>query len=479
MNPTALVPAPWPALLTPVIATGEFDPAGPLAMVVFLPLVGALLLGFAPKPVARVLGQAAVLWTLPGAFFLLAAAWFGASGHSVVGVRWLERLPGGAQFVLSIWNIVPALLVGLVAPLALLVAEPREKTPARAGWLLVLAASTEAALLAAGPGMAVFGWVGGTWALFFLLGEADAETQGQKANGPFVLHALACACVLAAGLAPGLLPLLALAGAIRLGVPPFHGTLARAFEVLPTGALLLLGVGFTSTGLLAAHDGLLALARMGGTGAAVAGYAAALAALWAGLVALPQDELRRRVAGFLSAQGAVWLALLALLDPALARPAVGGWALVTLVALVAIVIAYARLWAFTRTGDLRAYGGLGQLALLRSTLLLLAFAAILGAPLLGANGKGVAALLAALVASPLAGFALALGGALGALALGLAIYRTIRGQAAAPIPAPDLAGREWAFLVVFAAALIFLSSLGPRVGGLGSLWPVFAAAGTP
>jgi NADH:ubiquinone oxidoreductase subunit 4 (subunit M) len=478
VNPAPLVPGPWPALLTPVMANGEFDPAGPLAMVVFLPLVGALLLGFAPRRVARALGHAAVLWTVPGALFLLAAAWFGASGHSVVGVRWLERLPGGAGLVLSIWNIVPALLVGLVAPLAMLLPEPREKTPARAGWLLVLAASTEAALLAAGPGMAIFGWTFGAWALFFLLGEADAEEEGRKATGPFVLHALACACVLAAALAPPLLPLLLLAGAIRLGVPPWHGPLARAFQVLPTGAVLLIGVGFTTTGLMAAHDGAIALARAGGPGALVAGSAAALAALWAGLLALPQDDLKRRIAGFLSAQGAVWLALLALLDPALARPAVGGWALVTLVALVALVIAYARLWAFTRTGDLRAYGGLGQVALLRSTLILLAFAAILFAPLLGAHGRGLSAISAAFVALPLAGGALALGGALGCLALGLAVYRTIRGQAAAPLPAPEMAGREWLFLVVFAGALLFLSSLGPPVGGLGSLWPVFASAET-
>ena len=70
---------------------------------------------------------------------------------------------------------------------------------------------------------------------------------------------------------------------------------------------------------------------------------------------------------------------------------------------------------------------------------------------------------------PLAGRAAALGGALGCLALGLAIYRTIRGVAPAPIPAPDLAGREWAFLFVFAATLVFLSSLGPEIGGLGSV----------
>jgi hypothetical protein len=285
--------------------------------------------------------------------------------------------------------------------------------------------------------------------------------------------------VLAAGLSPGLLPLLALAAAIRLGVPPFHGPLARAYEVLPTGAVLLLGVGFTTTGLLAAHDGTLALARAGGSGPALFGLAAAIAALWAGLVALPQDDLRRRVAGFLSAQGGMWLALLALVDPMLARPAVGSWALVTLVTLVAVIVAYARLWAFARTGDLRAYGGLGQVALVRSTLLLVAFATLLAAPFLGARGSGAKALVAALVASPLAGGALALGGALGCLALGLAVYRTIRGRAAMPLPAPDLSWHEWVFLALFAGTLIFVSSLGPEVGGLGSLWPVFAAAETP
>lgn len=479
MNPAPLVPGPWPALLSSAIAAGDFDPAGPLAMVVFLPLLGALLLGFAPRPLAQFLGRVAALWTIPGALFLLAAAWFGASGHSVVGVRWLERLPAGGGLVLSIWNLVPALLVGLVAPLAFLVAEPRAKTPGRAGWLLVLASSTEAAILAAGPGVMVMGWLGGAWALFFLLGEADAETQGAKAHGPFVLHAFAAACVLASSLAPQLLPLLALAGAIRLGIPPFHGPLARAFELLPTGAVLLVAVGFTATGLMAAHDGLLALAMKGSTATPAAGFAAGLAALWAGLTALPQDDLRRRIAGFASAQAALWFALLALLDPALARPAVGGWALVTLVALVAIVTAYARLWAFQRTGDLRAYGGLGRMALVRSTLLLIAFAALLGAPFLGARGRGFRALVTMALMSPLTGLAIAVGGALGCLALGLAIYRTIRGEPQTPIPAPDLAGREWLFLFVFAATLVFLSSLGPPIGGLGSLWPVFAQADTP
>ena len=463
-------------LLAPGAAASEFDPAGPLAMIVFLPLIGALLLGFAPRRLADALGRVAVLWTVPGALFLLLAAWFGASGHSVIGVRWLERLPGGGGLVLSIWNLVPALLVGLTAPLAMLVAEPREKTPGRAGWLLVLASSTQAAILAAGPGIAILGWLGGAWALFFLLGEADAAGQGRKATGPFVVHALAATCVLAASLAPPLLPLLILAGAIRLGVPPFHGPLARAFEQLPTGALLLLGVGFTATGLRAAHDGVLALLAQGGALAPSLALAAALAALWAGLVALPQEDLKRRLAGFLSAQGAVWIGLLLLLDPALARPAVGSWALVTLVALVAIVVAYARLWAFMRSGDLRAYAGLGRIALLRATLLLIAFASLLAASFLGAWGRGFGALLTALATLPLIGAALALGGALGALALGLAIYRTIRGEPVAPIPAPDLSGREWAFLVLFAAALIFLSSLGPPMGGLGSLWPVFPAA---
>jgi NADH:ubiquinone oxidoreductase subunit 4 (subunit M) len=479
VNPALLVPGPWPALLSRGVPAGDFDPAGPLAMLVFLPLLGALLLGFAPKPLARLLGRYAVLWTVPGALFLLAAAWFGATGAGQESVRWLERLPAGGGLVLSIWNLVPALLVGLVAPLALLVAEPREKTPARAGWLLVLASSTETAVLGAGPGLIVLGWLGGAWALFFLLGEADAETHGAKAQGPFVLHALAAACVLAASLAPPLLPLLALAGAIRLGIPPFHGPLARAFEVLPTGAVLLLVVGFTATGLLAAHDGLLALLQKGGGGALAAGFAAGLAALWAGFNALPQPDLRRRLAGFASAQGALWFALLALLDPALGRPAVGGWALVTLVALVAVVLAYARLWAFTRTGDLRAYGGLGRVALVRSTLLLIAFAALVAAPFLGTRGRGFRALVALVVSSPLAGLALALGGALGALALGLAIYRTIRGEPQTPVPAPDLAGREWGFLFAFAVALMFLSTLAPQVGGLGSLWPVFAQADLP
>jgi NADH:ubiquinone oxidoreductase subunit 4 (subunit M) len=230
---------------------------------------------------------------------------------------------------------------------------------------------------------------------------------------------------------------------------------------------------------VAAQDGLLALSQSGSSAALAGGFAAALAAFWAGLYALPQADLRRRLAGFSSAQGALWFALLALLEPALARPAVGGWALVTLVALVAIVMAYARLWEFTRTGDLRAYGGLGRVALVRSTLLLIAFAALLAAPFLGARGRGFRALLTLVLTSPLSGLAVALGGAFGALALGLAIYRTIRGEPQTPIPAPDLGGREWLFLAGFAGTLVFLSSLAPQVGGLGSLWPVFAQAGAP
>jgi NADH:ubiquinone oxidoreductase subunit 2 (subunit N) len=246
----------------------------------------------------------------------------------------------------------------------------------------------------------VLGWLGGAWALFVLLGEADAETQGARAQGPFVLHALAAACVFAATLAPPLLPLLALAGAIRLGVPPFHGAQARVYELLPTGAVLLLSVGFGTTGLAAVQDGLTRLSERAGAATLAVGIACALAAAWAGLYALPQDDLRRRLAGFLSAQGALWCALLALLDPALARPAVGGWALVTFVAVFAVIVGYARLWAFTRTGDLRAYGGLGRIALLRSTFLLLALAALLAAPFLGARGKGVLALARLTITSP-------------------------------------------------------------------------------
>ena len=111
MNPAPLVPGPWPALLAHAPAAGEFDPAGPLALVVFLPLLGALVLALAPRSAARVLTRTAALWTLPGALFLLAAAWFGASGPSVARVRWLERLPAAADSS-SIWNLVPALLSG-------------------------------------------------------------------------------------------------------------------------------------------------------------------------------------------------------------------------------------------------------------------------------------------------------------------------------------------------------------------------------
>ena len=343
----------------------------------------------------------------------------------------------------------------MTAPLALLVEEPRAKTRGRAAGLLALAASTAAAILASGPGVCVLGWLGGAWSLFVLLGEADAETQGARAHGPFVLHTLAAASVLAASLSPALLPLLILAGAIRLGIPPFHGALARAYEILPTGAVLLLAVGFAATGLAAVSDGLAALALKTGAATVAVGTFAAFGAAWAGLNALPQADLRRRLAGFLSAQGALWCAMLALLDPALARPAVGGWALVTFVATVAVIVGYARRCAFTRTGVLRAYGGLGRTALVRATLLLVTLSALLGAPFLGARGRGALALVALVRAAPLAGLAAAFGGALGCLALGLAIYRTIRGEAPAPIPAPDLAGREWAFLAVFALTLVF------------------------
>jgi len=249
-------------------------------------------------------------WTLPGALFLLAAAWFGGAAHGPFAVRWLERLPGGGGLVLSIWNLVPALLVGLVAPLALLVPEPREKTPARAAFLLVLTAANLAAVLAVGPGVAVLGWFGGAWALYFLLGEADAANAGKDAVAPFVLHAFAAACVLLAALAPALLPLLLVAGAIRLGAPPAHGVTARTFALLPTGALLLVVVGFAATGLAAARDGVTALVTMAaaGGGAAWLGPLALVAAgatAWAGFVALAEGDLKRRLAGFVSAQGAL------------------------------------------------------------------------------------------------------------------------------------------------------------------------------
>ena len=494
MTPTAppafpalpTLPAPWPALGTPPPAAGDFDPAGPLALLILLPLVGALVLALAPRPVVRLATRAAVLWTLPGALFLLAAAWFGGAAHGAFAVRWLERLPGGGGLVLSIWNLVPALLVGLAAPLALAVPEAREKTPSRAAFLLVLTAANLAVILAVGPGVAVAGWLGGAWALCFLLGEADAVNAGQEASAPFVLHAFAGACVLAAALAPPFLPLLLVAGVIRLGVPPTHGVQARTFALLPTGALLLVVVGFAVTGLAAARDGVAALRASGvggpgwGVGAAWLGplaVASALAAAWVGFVALAEGDLKRRLAGFASAQGALWVTLLLACDPTLARPAVGAWALVTLVTLVLLVLAYAPLWAFARTGDLKAYGGLGRVALVRSTLLLVGLAALVFAPVLSARGAGAAALVDVLARRIPAGGPVVLGGALGLLAVGLSVYRTIRGETAMPLPAPDLSAAEWCVVVLFGATLFLLSALGPPLGGLGSLWPVFAAAG--
>ena len=140
------------------------------------------------------------------------------------------------------------------------------------------------------------------------------------------MHAAAAACVFVAGFVPGFGALLVLAGVIRLGVAPFHATLLRTCEILPTGAMLLVGVAFLTTGLRAVHDGLFAIEP--GTFRDSIAAAAAVAAVWSGLVALPQDDLRRRIGGYLAAQGAVWCGLLALLPAAEGRAAVGGWALV-------------------------------------------------------------------------------------------------------------------------------------------------------
>jgi hypothetical protein len=442
---------------------------------ILLPLAGALTLALVPRRWSPLATRLAGAWTLPGAAFALAAAWFGGTAGGPALVRWLEAWPFGGGLVLSIWNLVPTLLVALAAPLALWLPEPRGRTPARAAFLLVLTAANLAAILSTGPGGVVLGWMGGAWALFFLLGEADAESSGRAAVTPLVLHTLAGGCVLLAALAPTFLPLLVLAGAIRLGVPPFHGAHARAFGLLPTGALLLVLVGFTATGLGAVRDGVTALAAHGGTGLGTLAVVAGFAALWGGVVALAETDLKRRIAGFGSAQGALWIALLAACDPALGRPAVGGWALVTVVTLALLVVAYAPLWAFARTGDLKAYGGLGRVALVRSTLLLVALAALLFAPFLSARGAGGSALSFVLGARIPAGGPLLLGGALGLLAVGLAVYRTIRGEAAMPIPAPDLSAFEWVTVFLFAATLYVLSVIGPRAGGLGSLWPVFTA----
>lgn len=481
MDPFRAVPGPWPWLLSPRPGSGEFDAMGPLSLVVLLPLLGALVAPFVPARFARLFARTAFLWTLPGAAFLLAAAWFGAGG-APGAVRWLEQVPGGGGLVLSPWNLVPALAVGLVAPLALALPEPRAWEPARSGWLLAFLAASQAALLSAGPALAAFGWLGGAWALFFLLGHQDAAGQGERAVAPFVLHAAAATCVFVAGFVPAFTPLLAVAGAIRLGVVPFHAASARAAEILPTGAFLLTGVAFLATGLRAAHDGLYAIAKgaaAGDPGAFAAQGAiatlAAVATLWGGLVALPQDDLRRRIAGTLSALGALWLGLLVLLPPAEARAAVGGWALVVLLAFVAFVVAYARLWAFTRSGDLRAYGGLLRIAPLRAGLLAVTVATLLAAPLLAAGGRPLAALAHAVVGRPLVGLALAVGAGLGALGTALAVYRTLRGLPPTPLEAPDLRGVEWLFVAAIVLLLVFLAGLDPPLGGLGGLWPAWIA----
>jgi len=485
MDPFRAVPGPWPWLLSPRPAAGDFDAAGPLALVILLPLLGALVAPFVPVRYGRLFARTAFLWTVPGAVFLLAAAWFGSGGEPGA-VRWLEQLPGGGGLVLTPWNLVPALALGLVAPLALSLPEPRDWEPERSGWMLALLAGSQAALLSAGPAMAAFGWLGGAWALLFLLGHQDAAGQGERAIAPFVLHAAAAACVFVAGLVPGFLPLLAVAAAIRMGVAPFHGPWLRVAETLPTGAFLLAGVAFLATGLRAAHDGLhaIALDAARGDGGALAAQgtiavACAVATLWGGLVALPQDDLRRRIAGMLSTLSALWMGLLVLLPPPDARAAVGGWALVVLVAFVAVVLAYARLWAFTRTGDLRAYGGLARTALLRASLLAFTVTALVAAPLLAAGGRPLAALARAVAGRPLVGLALTAGAALGALGLGLAVYRTLRGMPPTPIEAPELRGLEWLFVALFALALAFLAALDPPLGGLGGLWPAWVAGGAP
>jgi hypothetical protein len=469
MDPARLLPGPWPALAHARAVAGEFDPAGPLAWLVLLPALGAVVMLLAPGRLGRFLSRTAALWTLPGALFLVSAAGLGGVDTAPPGVRWLERLPGGEGLVLSPWNLAAALAVGLAAPVALLLPEPRAWEPARSGWLLALAAATQAALLSAGPGLAALGWLGGAWALFFLLGHQDAAGQGEAALAPFAAHAVATACVLAAGLAPPFLPLLVVAGLVRLGVPPFHGLLARQFEYLPTGAILLAGVAFVTTGLRALHDGLLALPLAAHAPFAVAACAAAL---WAGFVALAQEDLKRRLAGFLSTQAAVWAALLAAwADPATARGAVGGWAWIALVALAALVTGYARLWAFARTGDLRAYGGLGRVAPGRAALLVVATVAFGVAPLLGGAAVALARFAPGLGARTLPAVALAVGGALGFLSLALVVWRTLRGQAPAPLEQPELGVREVALLAALAFVVLSLSF--PSTSGRlpGGLWP--------
>ena len=153
MEPIPGVPGPWPWILSSRPAAGEFDAPGPLALVVFLPLLGAFVAPFVPGRFGRLFARTAFLWTLPGVWFLLAAAWFGAGG-APGAVRWLERVPGGGGLVLTPLNLVPVLAVGLVAPLALSLPEPRTWEPARSGWLLAFLAAAQVSLLSAGPALA-------------------------------------------------------------------------------------------------------------------------------------------------------------------------------------------------------------------------------------------------------------------------------------------------------------------------------------
>lgn len=285
----------------------------------------------------------------------------------------------------------------------------------------------------------------------------------------FLVPQVAAAGALAlAGLVEGpAFAMLCLAGAVRLGVPPFHGYLGALFERLPIGAVLLVGVGFLATGLLALHDGLLVAGPLVGPAVRVV---LALGALWVGLATVAQTDVRRRIAGFLAAQGTVWAALLSIYGPA-ARAVVGGWALATLLAFAALVAGYARLWAFSRTGDLRAYGGLARIAPMRAGLLMFALGTLVAAPLLSSGGRGLALLAGLTVWQPLIGVALTLGWAFGALGLGLAVYRTLRGAPPAPIEAPDFKGREWLWAVPLFAVLVVLSFFPRPLGGLAGLWP--------
>jgi hypothetical protein len=473
LDPLRAVPGPWPALLSVAGLPGDYDSAGPLAMVVLLPLVGALFTLVAPKRFAAETARWSFLWSVPGALFLLAALWFGAAGSGPDAVRWLERLPGGGAFVLSIWNLVPVVAVGMAMPLALVLPEPKEKGRTRAGWLLVFGGSTLAALLGAGPGVVALGWLGGTWALFFLLGHEDAAGQGSRSLGAFVAHAIATGCMLVAGLAPAFAALFLLAGAIRLGIPPFHGVLARAFETLPTGGLLLAGVGLVATGLRALHDGCLLVAHAepgSGAGTTLAFGFAGLA-LWGGFATMPEDDLKRRIAGFVSTQGAVWAAFLAALEPVAGRALVGRWAVTALLSFVALVGAYARLFAFTRTGDLRAYGGLARGALVRSTLLTLAFVGFALGPAFAAPGQLFAGLRTMAAAQPVVALGVVWGGAFGLLALGLAISRTVRGALPTPVPSPELSAREWTFVAALFVLLFTLARLDAPHGLLTGFWP--------